>query len=62
MTASTIPKTCNNEIQKIQRDLVWEDVDEKKFHAVKRETIIQPNEIGGSGLCYLSVMKMRRAL
>jgi len=34
----TIPKTCNNEIQKTQRAFVWEDVDEKKnFHAVKLE-------------------------
>jgi hypothetical protein len=31
---STITKTCNNEIQTIQRAFVWGDVDEKKkFHA-----------------------------
>jgi hypothetical protein len=32
-------------IQKIQRALVWVDVDEKKFHVMKWETIIQPNVI-----------------
>jgi hypothetical protein len=47
MMTAAIPKTCLNEIQKIQRAFIWGDEDgARRYHAVNWEKVTQPKAIG----------------
>ncbi|MCI31176.1 putative ribonuclease H protein, partial [Trifolium medium] len=51
MMTTVVPKSCLDEIQKLQRRFIWGDTeDKKKFHAVKWETVCMPKSSGGLGL------------
>jgi ribonuclease HI len=51
MMTAAIPKTCLNEIQKIQRAFIWGDEDgTRRYHAVNWEKVTQPKAIGGLGI------------
>jgi hypothetical protein len=43
MMSSSIPKSCLDDIQRIQRRFIWGDTDQKKkFHAIGWDTITVP--------------------
>jgi hypothetical protein len=57
MMSMQIPKSCLNEIEKVQRAFIWGDTEEKrKSHMVSWNTITQPKECGGLGLRNLQSM------
>jgi hypothetical protein len=57
MMSSKIPKACIDEIQKIQRNFIWGDTDQKRrFHAVKWDIVTTPKWNGGLGLRKLDIM------
>ncbi|PNY01103.1 ribonuclease H [Trifolium pratense] len=59
MMNSLIPKSCIEDIHKIQRGFIWGDsLEKKKFHAVKWENITKPKEVGGLGLRNLHIMNV----
>ena len=48
-------------IAKVQRDFLWNDsVDKKKYHLVRWETVCQPIDKGGLGIC--SIEKVNKVL
>lgn len=52
-----MPKTCINEIHKIQRRFIWrENENKRKYHAFKLSTITRPKEKGGLELRNLEIM------
>lgn len=56
MTAS-IPKSCLNEIHRLQRSFIWgDDEDTRKYHGVQWNVLTQPKCFGGSGLRKLDVV------
>lgn len=57
MMTTNIPKTCIQEIHKIQRKFIWgEGIDERRYHAVRWSVITKPKDVGGLGLRKLDVM------
>jgi hypothetical protein len=57
MMSSNIPKSCLNEIQKMQRQFIWGDTaQKKKFHALSWDNITVPKWMGGLGIRKLDVM------
>jgi hypothetical protein len=57
MMSTKIPKSCLNDIQKLQRDFIWGDTtNERRFHAVSWEKITTPKWMGGLGLRKLDIM------
>lgn len=57
MMTTLIPKSCLNEIQRLQRNFIWGDLEDKKrMHLVKSDTLILPKECGGLGVKDLSLM------
>ncbi|MCH81630.1 RNA-directed DNA polymerase (Reverse transcriptase) [Trifolium medium] len=59
MMNASIPKSCLNDIQKIQRGFIWGDeIDKHKFHAVRWEIVTTPKEFGGLGLRDMHTMNV----
>jgi hypothetical protein len=57
MMSTKIPKTCLEEIHKIQRQFIWGDTEVKRrYHAVGWDGISVPKWMGGLGLRKLNVM------
>ncbi|WJX55356.1 Protein DETOXIFICATION 41 [Trifolium repens] len=57
MMTNKIPKSCLEEIQKLQRNFIWGDRDGvKKYHAIGWEKVTKPKYCGGLGLRRLDVM------
>ncbi|MCH82962.1 putative ribonuclease H protein [Trifolium medium] len=57
MMTNKIPKSCLEEIQKLQRNFIWGDRDGvKKYHAIGWEMVTKPKDCGGLGLRRLEVM------
>ncbi|GAU31911.1 hypothetical protein TSUD_270960 [Trifolium subterraneum] len=57
MMSSKIPKSCLDDIQKMQRSFIWGDTEQKKhFHAIRWEQITVPKWLGGLGVRKLDVM------
>jgi hypothetical protein len=57
MMSSKIPKTCLDDIQRLQRKFIWGDTeDRRKYHAVSWKNITTPKWMGGLGLRNLEVM------
>ncbi|GAU10179.1 hypothetical protein TSUD_416550 [Trifolium subterraneum] len=57
MMSTKIPKSCLADIQRMQRQFIWGDTDQKKrFHAIGWDTITTPKWQGGLGLRNLEVM------
>jgi hypothetical protein len=57
MMTNKIPKSCLEEIQKLQRNFIWGDKEgAKKYHAVSWEMVTKPKDCGGLGLRRLDVM------
>jgi hypothetical protein len=57
MMAAKIPKFCLDEIQKMQRQFIWGDTEQKRrFHAIGWEKITVPKWLGGLGIRKLDHM------
>jgi hypothetical protein len=57
MMSSKIPKSCVEDIQKMQRHFIWGDTEEKKrFHAIGWDKLTVPKWKGGLGLRKLHEM------
>lgn len=57
MMTIPIPKSCLNDIQKLQRDFIWGDSeDHKRHHMINWNTITLPKDMGGLGVRDLKVM------
>ncbi|MCH81151.1 putative non-LTR retroelement reverse transcriptase, partial [Trifolium medium] len=57
MMTNRIPKTCLEEIQKLQRKFIWGDTDERrKYHDVNWKIVTKPKCMGGLGLRRLETM------
>jgi hypothetical protein len=57
MMSSKIPKSCLDEIQMMQRQFIWGDMEQKRrFHAVGWDKISVPKWLRGLGLRKLDVM------
>jgi ribonuclease HI len=59
MMTMPIPRTCLNEIEKIQRAFIWGDtLDKKKAHLIGWETMTKPKQYGGMGFRTLHSMNV----
>jgi hypothetical protein len=57
MMTSKIPKSCLDDIQKIQRQFIWGETENvRKFHAVRWSCVTMPKELGGLGMRRLDEM------
>jgi hypothetical protein len=57
MMTSKIPKSCLDDIQKIQRQFIWGETENvRKFHAVRWSCVTMPKELGGLGMSRLDEM------
>jgi ribonuclease HI len=57
MMSSKIPKSCLDDIHRMQRQFIWGDTDQKRrFHAVGWDKISVPKWLGGLGLRKLDAM------
>ncbi|KAK2394949.1 hypothetical protein QL285_056723 [Trifolium repens] len=57
MMTSKIPKSCLDDIQRIQRNFIWGDYDNvRKYHAVNWSAITKPKWMGGLGIRNLEAM------
>ncbi|GAU34270.1 hypothetical protein TSUD_321160 [Trifolium subterraneum] len=57
MMSSLIPKACLDEIQRIQRNFIWGDTEQKrKYHAIGWEKIVVTKDMGGLGMRKLDIM------
>ncbi|PNX77291.1 hypothetical protein L195_g033254 [Trifolium pratense] len=57
MMTNIIPKSCLDDIQKLQSRFTWSDSENvRKYHAIRWETITTPKAVGGLGLRCLNVM------
>ncbi|PNX75251.1 ribonuclease H, partial [Trifolium pratense] len=57
MMTTKIPKSCLNDIQRIQRNFIWGDSESgRKFHAVSWEKVTTPKWMGGLGLRNMEYM------
>ncbi|MCH89608.1 putative ribonuclease H protein, partial [Trifolium medium] len=57
MMTSKIPKSCLEDIQRIQRSFIWGDTEGgRKFHAVSWDKVTTPKWMGGLGLRNLECM------
>lgn len=57
MMTMPIPKSCLNEIQRLQRRFVWGDNNQsRKWHAVKWSVVTMPRHLGGLGILNLASM------
>ncbi|CAJ2675557.1 unnamed protein product [Trifolium pratense] len=57
MMTSKIPKSCLNDIQRIQRNFIWGEYDNvRKYHAVKWSDLTKPKSMGGLGIRNLEIM------
>lgn len=51
MMTNLLPKSCLEEIQRMQRNFIWRDTDNsKKMHDVNWNIVTLPNKLGGLGL------------
>jgi hypothetical protein len=61
MMSMPIPKSCLNEIEKVQRPFIWGDTEDKrKAHLISWDTMTQPKSCGGLGLRKLHSMNERK--
>ncbi|MCH86827.1 RNA-directed DNA polymerase (Reverse transcriptase) [Trifolium medium] len=57
MMSSKIPKSCLDDIQRMQRQFIWGDTDQKKkLHAIAWDKITVPKWMGGLGIRKLEIM------
>lgn len=57
MMSARIPRTCLNEIQKLQRNFIWGDeVNKRKAHLINWNTLMIPKGLGGLGIRKLEDM------
>lgn len=57
MMTAKMPKSCLEEIEKIERDFIWGNTYHvRKVHAVRWEVVARPEDVGGLGLRNLTVM------
>jgi hypothetical protein len=57
MMSTPLPKSCLQEIEKVQRAFIWGDnEDGRKAHMISWDTITKPKECGGLGLRKLQSM------
>jgi hypothetical protein len=57
MMTNIIPKSCIDEIHRIQRRFIWGDTQQtRRYHAVGWDTVTRPKSFGGLGLRRLDVM------
>jgi hypothetical protein len=57
MMSMPIPKSCLNEIEKLQRSFIWGDgEDKRKTHMVGWDTMTKPKQCGGMGFRKLQAM------
>jgi ribonuclease HI len=57
MMTTKIPKSCLDDIERIQRSFIWGDTDSgRKFHAVRWDKVTTPKRMGGLGLRNLECM------
>jgi hypothetical protein len=57
MMTAIIPKSCIDEIHKMQRSFIWgESNNVRKYHAIGWNNVAKPKELGGLGLRRLNVM------
>jgi hypothetical protein len=55
--STSIPKSCLDDIQKMQRNFIWGDTAQKRrFHAVGWQKVTTPKWAGGLGLRKLEIM------
>jgi hypothetical protein len=59
MMSTPIPKACLDQIQKMQRNFIWGDTEQKRrFHAVGWDKVTVPKCMGGLGLRNLNIMNL----
>ncbi|MCH82551.1 putative ribonuclease H protein [Trifolium medium] len=57
MMSSKIPKSCLDDIQRIQRNFIWGDTEHKRrFHAIGWDKVTVPKSLGGLGVRKLDIM------
>ncbi|MCH83533.1 putative ribonuclease H protein, partial [Trifolium medium] len=57
MMSSKIPKACLDDIQRIQRQFIWGDTEQKRrYHAISWDKITVPKWLGGLGIRKLERM------
>lgn len=59
MMSTDIPRSCLQEIQKLQRAFVWgEEENQRKAHLINWKTLMNPKELGGLAIRNLSTMNV----
>lgn len=58
MMMNSIPKSCIDELHKVQKIFIWGDSDDnRKYHAMKWDTVTKMKKEGGLGLIKMDAMK-----
>lgn len=57
MMTTKLPKSCVEDIHRLQRKFVWGDTDEnRKLHAILWDTVTMPKQLGGMGFRDLNLL------